>query len=59
MEMDVWYIAHWSLRLDLRILLMTIPVLLMSERPRDVGSCRITDPTYRVDRPGSALARLH
>jgi lipopolysaccharide/colanic/teichoic acid biosynthesis glycosyltransferase len=32
MEMDVWYIANWSLRLDLRILLMTIPVLLMSER---------------------------
>jgi lipopolysaccharide/colanic/teichoic acid biosynthesis glycosyltransferase len=59
MEMDVWYIAHWSLRLDLRILLMTIPVLLMSERPRDVGSCRITDPTYRVDRPGAALARTH
>jgi lipopolysaccharide/colanic/teichoic acid biosynthesis glycosyltransferase len=52
MEMDVWYIANWSLRLDLRILLMTIPVLLMSERPRDVGSCRITDPNFRVDRPG-------
>ena len=57
MEMDVWYIAHWSLRLDLRILLMTIPVLLMSERPRDVGSCRITDVNFRVERPGSALAR--
>jgi len=57
MEMDVWYIANWSLRLDLRILLMTIPVLLMSERPRDVGACRITDANFRVDRPGSALAR--
>jgi lipopolysaccharide/colanic/teichoic acid biosynthesis glycosyltransferase len=59
MEMDVWYIANWSLRLDLRILLMTLPVLLMSERRRDVGSCRITDPNFRVDRPGSALARPH
>ena len=56
MEMDVWYIAHWSLRLDLRILLMTVPVLLMSERPRDVGSCRITDAAFRVERPGSAGA---
>jgi lipopolysaccharide/colanic/teichoic acid biosynthesis glycosyltransferase len=52
MEMDVWYIANWSLRLDLRILLMTIPVLLMSERRRDVGTRRITDPNFRVNRPG-------
>ena len=59
MEMDVWYIAHWSLRLDRRILLMTVPVLFMSERPRDVGSCRITDASYRVSRPGSALTRPH
>ena len=56
MEMDVWYIAHWSLRLDLRILAMTIPVLFMNERPRDVGSRRITDASFRVERPG-ALAR--
>jgi lipopolysaccharide/colanic/teichoic acid biosynthesis glycosyltransferase len=59
MEMDVWYIAHWSLALDLRILAMTAPVLIMSERPRDVGSRRITDPSFRVDRPGSALVRPH
>ena len=52
MEMDVWYIANWSLRLDLRILLMTIPVLLLSERPRNIGSRRITDPNFRVTRPG-------
>ncbi|HXT31773.1 MAG TPA: sugar transferase [Vicinamibacterales bacterium] len=52
MEMDVWYIANWSLRLDLRILLMTIPVLLVSERRRDVGTRRITDPNFRVNRPG-------
>ena len=57
MEMDVWYIAHWSLGLDLRILLMTIPVLIFNERPRDVGSCRITDPAFRVRRPGDAQAR--
>jgi lipopolysaccharide/colanic/teichoic acid biosynthesis glycosyltransferase len=57
MEMDVWYIAHWSLTLDLRILVMTIPVLITSERPRDVGSRRITDQNFRVERPGAALAR--
>jgi lipopolysaccharide/colanic/teichoic acid biosynthesis glycosyltransferase len=57
MQMDVWYIANWSLALDARILFMTIPVLIMSERPRDVGSRRITDANFRVDRPGSALAR--
>ena len=57
MQMDVWYIANWSLALDARILFMTIPVLIMSERPRDVGSRRITDANFRVGRPGSALAR--
>jgi lipopolysaccharide/colanic/teichoic acid biosynthesis glycosyltransferase len=57
MQMDVWYIAHWSLALDVRILAMTVPVLILSERPRDVGSRRIADPNYRVDRPGAALAR--
>ena len=57
MEMDVWYIANWSLALDAKILAMTIPVLILSERPRDVGSRRITDANFRVDRPGSALAR--
>jgi hypothetical protein len=35
---------------------MTIPVLFMNERPRDVGSRRITDASFRVERPG-ALAR--
>jgi lipopolysaccharide/colanic/teichoic acid biosynthesis glycosyltransferase len=57
MQMDVWYIAHWSLALDFRILAMTVPVLIMSERRRDVGSRRISDPNFRVDRPGAALAR--
>ena len=42
MQMDVWYIANWSLALDARILFMTIPVLIMGERPRDVGSRRIS-----------------
>jgi len=57
MEMDVWYIAHWSLGLDLRILLMTVPVLVLHERKRDVGACRISDPAFRVGRPGSGSAR--
>jgi lipopolysaccharide/colanic/teichoic acid biosynthesis glycosyltransferase len=57
MEMDVWYIANWSLALDSRILAMTVPVLILSERPRDVGSRRITDSSFRVARPGAALLR--
>jgi lipopolysaccharide/colanic/teichoic acid biosynthesis glycosyltransferase len=57
MEMDVWYIANWSLALDARILAMTVPVLILSERTRDVGSRRITDTNFRVGRPGAALMR--
>jgi len=30
-ELDNWYIDHWSIGLDLRILLMTVPVVLRSE----------------------------
>jgi sugar transferase EpsL len=28
LELDVWYVDHWSLRLDLRILAMTVPQVL-------------------------------
>ena len=48
MELDVWYIAHWSLWLDFKILFMTIPVLLFGERPHDISGSRITDYSYRV-----------
>jgi sugar transferase EpsL len=30
-ELDHWYTDHWSLALDLRILLMTVPAVLCSE----------------------------
>ncbi|MBI4667960.1 MAG: sugar transferase [Elusimicrobia bacterium] len=30
-DLDVWYIEHWSFLLDLKILLLTIPALLSSE----------------------------
>lgn len=32
MLLDVWYVDHWSLGLDLRILLATFPVLFRGER---------------------------
>ena len=30
-ELDVWYVDHWSLRLDMQILWRTLPVLLRGE----------------------------
>ncbi|MDP9020451.1 MAG: sugar transferase, partial [Actinomycetota bacterium] len=32
--LDVWYVDHWSPWLDLRILLLTLSVILLGERPR-------------------------
>lgn len=32
--LDVWYVDHWSLRLDVRILLHTLAVILRGEQPR-------------------------
>ncbi len=31
--LDVWYVDHWSLRLDARILLLTLAVILRGEQP--------------------------
>jgi sugar transferase EpsL len=31
-ELDLWYVDNWSIRLDLKILLCTCPVVLMTER---------------------------
>ncbi len=31
LELDVWYVDHWSLRLDMRILAMTVPQVLRRE----------------------------
>ena len=38
LEMDVWYVDHQSLRLDLRILLMTVATVVRSSHHRSDGS---------------------
>ena len=53
MDMDVWYLAHWSLRLDGRILWATVPTILFGERRQDRPPERIADQRYRVMWPGS------
>jgi lipopolysaccharide/colanic/teichoic acid biosynthesis glycosyltransferase len=35
--LDVWYVDHWSLFLDMRILLKTMAVVLLGERRNDVA----------------------
>ena len=32
--LDVWYVEHWSLRLDVWVLLLTLAVVVRGERPR-------------------------
>jgi undecaprenyl phosphate N,N'-diacetylbacillosamine 1-phosphate transferase len=53
MDMDVWYLARWSLRLDARILGATVPTILFGERRQDRLPERIADQRYRVMWPGS------
>ena len=55
MEMDVWYIANWSLWLDIKILLATISVIALGERVTETVHGRITNYNYRINRPGQAL----
>jgi lipopolysaccharide/colanic/teichoic acid biosynthesis glycosyltransferase len=52
MEMDLWYIARWSLALDLRILTSTVPTILFGERPVLKAVGRINDHEYRIPWPG-------
>jgi len=54
MEMDVWYIANWSLKLDLEILCRTIGVILFGERVvEDIAAQRrMRDHSVRVTPPG-------
>jgi len=33
-DLDVWYIDHWSMRLDLRILASTVAAVVRGDRPR-------------------------
>lgn len=35
MQMDLWYVDHWSLPLDLRIMVQTIPVVLLAQNVYD------------------------
>lgn len=37
MALDLWYVDHWSLRLDLEILLKTVPVALMARNVYDAS----------------------
>lgn len=57
LEMDVWYVDHWSLALDLKILLMTLPVWLGGQgvnSPGMISSQRLDDVRrYQLDRPAA------
>jgi len=46
-ELDVWYVRHWSLGLDMQILLRSLPALL---RLRHVVSAKGPDEISRLDR---------
>ncbi len=35
--LDVWYVDHWSLWLDLRILMLTLVVIVRGERPQEAS----------------------
>ena len=50
-ELDVWYVEHWSLRLDLLILLRTVPMIL---RPSGVYNEARGDWGEAVDPAGHA-----
>jgi lipopolysaccharide/colanic/teichoic acid biosynthesis glycosyltransferase len=45
-ELDVWYVTHWSLMLDIKILLRSLPLLLRDPR---VGSDHGPDEISRLD----------
>ncbi len=57
MEMDVWYVAHWSLGLDARIIGRTVPTIVFGERQKETPTDRITDHGYRVPWPGAGEYR--
>jgi lipopolysaccharide/colanic/teichoic acid biosynthesis glycosyltransferase/glycosyltransferase involved in cell wall biosynthesis len=50
-EMDVWYVDHWSLWLDLKIILKTFGVLLRKEGIYEDRAAE--DPFSDLDEPGS------
>lgn len=54
MEMDIWYIRNWSMKLDLEIIYRTFGVILFGEEVLDefATSRRIRDHSVRVTPPG-------
>jgi sugar transferase EpsL len=44
-SLDVWYVDHWSLALDLRILAMTIPIVIRREGISQAGHATIAEFT--------------
>ncbi|WP_052375854.1 sugar transferase [Chondromyces apiculatus] len=52
-QMDVWYVDHWSLALDLRILLRTLGVILRGER---AGTAAMDEARAHAARPSTAAS---
>lgn len=54
MEMDIWYIRHWSMRLDLEIMYRTFGVIIFGEEILEESaiSRRVRDHSARVSPPG-------
>lgn len=52
MMLDVWYIDHWSLRLDLVILVKTLGVIFGGERPNPEALERAREHAHRPRRRG-------
>jgi lipopolysaccharide/colanic/teichoic acid biosynthesis glycosyltransferase len=50
--MDVWYIDHWSIWLDVRILLRTMTVVVQGERIDEAALRKAEDHAKRVHRDG-------
>lgn len=58
LEMDVWYVENWSLWLDLKIALKTIPVVLAAQGVATPGfetSQRLDEARKSVNKAGSSL----
>jgi len=56
MEMDLWYICHWSMKLDLEIMYRTFGVIIFGEEILDefATSRRIRDHSVRVSALGQS-----
>ncbi len=61
LTLDVWYVDHWSLCLDLKILLMTVVKVLRREGISAEGHAtmpRFDDPTVRGTAPEAAAGKM-